>query len=49
MELEFFLLRESEDGGIELADPLDRLDQPCYDMKGLTRHYDFLSRRSRRT
>ncbi len=43
MELEFFLLRESADGGIELADPLDKLDQPCYDMKGLTRHYDFLS------
>ena len=43
MELEFFLLREKEDGGIELADPLDRLDQPCYDMKGLTRQYEFLS------
>jgi glutamine synthetase len=43
MELEFFLLREKDDGGIELADPLDRLDQPCYDMKGLTRQYDFLS------
>ena len=43
MELEFFLLREREDGGIELADPLDRLEQPCYDMKGLTRQYEFLS------
>ena len=49
MELEFFLLRENADGGIELADPLDRLDQPCYDMKGLTRQYEFLSRRSRPT
>ena len=38
-----FLLRESADGGIELADPLDNLAQPCYDMKGLTRQYDFLS------
>ncbi len=46
MELEFFLLRETADGGIELADPLDRLDQPCYDMKGLTRHYEFLSQLS---
>lgn len=46
MELEFFLLRESADGGIELADPLDKLDQPCYDMKGLTRHYEFLSQLS---
>ncbi|MGH2595626.1 MAG: type III glutamate--ammonia ligase, partial [Actinomycetota bacterium] len=43
MELEFFLLRENAEGGIELADPLDRLDQPCYDMKGLTRQYEFLS------
>ena len=47
MELEFFLLRETADGGIELADPLDRLDQPCYDMKGLTRQYEFLSTLSR--
>ena len=47
MELEFFLLRESADGGIELADPLDNLAQPCYDMKGLTRQYDFLSTLSR--
>jgi len=46
MELEFFLLRENAEGGIELADPLDRLDQPCYDMKGLTRHYEFLSQLS---
>jgi len=43
MELEFFLLRENAEGGIELADPLDRLEQPCYDMKGLTRQYEFLS------
>src|SRR5215212_6036820 len=47
MELEFFLLRETEDGGIELADPLDRLDQPCYDMKGLTRNLDFVSQVAR--
>src|SRR5213595_1719770 len=43
MELEFFLLREAEGGEIVLADPLDRLEQPCYDMKGLTRQYEFLS------
>src|SRR5918997_504135 len=42
-ELEYFLVRETEDGGIELADPLDRLDQPCYDMRGLTRNLDFVS------
>ena len=30
-----------------MADPLDNLAQPCYDMKGLTRQYDFLSTLSR--
>ena len=42
-ELEYFLLRRSADGGIELADPLDTLDQPCYDMRALTRNLDFVS------
>ena len=46
-ELEYFLVREREDGSIELADPLDRLDQPCYDMRGLTRNLDFMSQVSR--
>ena len=27
-ELEYFLLRQTEDGGIELADPLDTLESP---------------------
>src|SRR5919112_1940603 len=43
IELEYFLVRETEDGGIELADPLDRLEKPCYDMRGLTRNLDFVS------
>src|SRR5919198_842264 len=46
-ELEYFLVREKEDRSIELADPLDRLDQPCYDMRGLTRNLDFMSQISR--
>ena len=46
-ELEYFLLRRREDGGIELADPLDTLDQPCYDMRALTRNLDFVSEVSR--
>jgi glutamine synthetase len=46
-ELEYFLVREKEDRSIELADPLDRLDQPCYDMRGLTRNLDFMSQVSR--
>ena len=42
-ELEYFLLRRTEDGGIEPADPLDTLDLPCYDMRALTRNLDFVS------
>ena len=32
-ELEYFLVRRNDDGTIELADPLDTLAQPCYDMR----------------
>ena len=42
-ELEYFLLRRTADGGIEVADPLDTLDLPCYDMRALTRNLDFVS------
>jgi len=42
-ELEYFLVRRNEDGTIELADPLDNLPQPCYDMRALTRNLDFVS------
>jgi glutamine synthetase len=42
-ELEYFLVRRREDGGIELADPLDTLDQPCYDMRALTRSLGFVT------
>jgi len=41
-ELEYFLVRRREDGGLELADPLDTLDLPCYDMRALTRNLDFV-------
>jgi len=46
-ELEYFLLRRAVDGSLELADPLDTLDQPCYDMRALTRNLDFMSEVSR--
>jgi glutamine synthetase len=46
-ELEYFLVRRREDGSIEIADALDTLDQPCYDMRGLTRNLDFVSQVSR--
>ena len=42
-ELEYFLLRRGADGNLELADPLDTLDLPCYDMRALTRNLDFVS------
>jgi glutamine synthetase len=42
-ELEYFLVRRTEDGGIEVADRLDTLELPCYDMRGLTRNLDFVS------
>jgi glutamine synthetase len=47
LELEYFLLRSDGEGGIQLADPLDDLEKPCYDLKGLTRNYDFLTTVSR--
>ena len=46
-ELEYFLVRRRDDGSIEVADPLDTLDQPCYDMRGLTRNLDFVAQVSR--
>jgi glutamine synthetase len=41
-ELEYFLVRLRDDGSIELADKLDTLSQPCYDMRALTRNLDFV-------
>jgi glutamine synthetase len=42
-ECEFFLTRKNDDGSISVADPLDTLDRPCYDMKALSRQFDFIS------
>jgi glutamine synthetase len=42
-ELEYFLVRRTDDGGIEIADDRDTLDLPCYDMRALTRNLDFVS------
>jgi glutamine synthetase len=46
MELEYFLIRQ-ENGSISIADSLDTLEKPCYDLKGLTRNYEFLGTVSR--
>jgi glutamine synthetase len=42
-ELEYFLLRRGENGTLEVADARDDLDQPCYDMRALTRSLDFVT------
>src|SRR6266516_813137 len=47
LELEYFLIRQREDGSIEIADANDTLEKPCYDMLGLTRRYDFQTTVSR--
>ncbi|MBA2517770.1 MAG: type III glutamate--ammonia ligase [Solirubrobacterales bacterium] len=46
-ELEYFLVRRQEDGSIVVADPLDTLQQPCYDMRALTRNFDFVAQVAR--
>jgi glutamine synthetase len=47
IELEYFLLQLAADGSISIADTLDTLEKPCYDLRGLTRNYDFLTTISR--
>jgi glutamine synthetase len=47
LELEYFLVELKDDGSIVLEDELDSLEKPCYDLNGLSRHYDFLTTVSR--
>jgi glutamine synthetase len=42
-EPEYFLVKKTADGGIRVADELDDAGLPCYDAKGLTRSYEFLT------
>ena len=42
VEAEYHLVRRTADGGIEVADPLDNSEKPCYEAKGLTRMWDHL-------
>jgi len=46
-EAEYFLVRRSASGGIEVADPMDQAKAPCYDAHALTRMYDHLTTVSR--
>ncbi len=43
-EAEYFLVRRKPEGGIDLADPIDTMELPCYDAKGLTRMLPHLTR-----
>jgi glutamine synthetase len=43
LELEYFLVQKTDEGSIQLADPMDTLEKPCYDLVGLTRNLDFLT------
>jgi glutamine synthetase len=47
LELEYFLVTLNADGSIEIADKLDTLEKPCYDITGLTRQYELLTTVSR--
>jgi glutamine synthetase len=47
LELEYFLVELLDDGSIRLADVLDTLEKPCYDLNGLSRQYEFLTTVSR--
>ena len=44
LEPEFSLLRMDEQGNIHPFDPTDKLQKPCYDYKGITRHAAYLER-----
>ena len=47
VEAEYHLLRRDEAGKLAVADALDNLDYPCYDARGLTRMYDYLTTMSK--
>lgn len=46
-EAEFMLVDFDDDGNLIVADKYDNWDRPCYDVKGLTRQYDFVTDMSR--
>jgi glutamine synthetase len=46
-ELEYFLLKRAPDGSLVVADELDTMEQPCYDMRALTRNLEFVGAVSR--
>ena len=47
IELEFFLVKEQRRAASSCSTTSTPLEQPCYDMKGLTRNYEFIAQLSR--
>ena len=47
VEAEFTLVDFDDEGSLVVADALDDWSKPCYDVKGLTRQYEFVTRLSR--
>ncbi|MGM0929672.1 MAG: type III glutamate--ammonia ligase [Actinomycetota bacterium] len=46
-EAEFTLVDFDENGKLVVADRMDNWSKPCYDVKGLTRQFDFVTRMSK--
>lgn len=46
-EAEFMLVDFDDDGRLVVADRFDKWHRPCYDVKGLTRQYEFISQLSK--
>jgi len=46
-EAEFMLVGFDEDGQLVVSDRQDNWDRPCYDVKGLTRQYEFVTTMSK--
>jgi glutamine synthetase len=42
-EVEYFLLKQDENGALTTADPRDDTVRPCYDVRGVTRMYDHVT------
>lgn len=47
VEAEFTLVDFDDDGRLVVADSFDTWPKPCYDVKGLTRQYDFVTQLSK--
>lgn len=43
IEMEYFVLRDDEDGKPTVVSPRDNLSKPCYDVVGLIEHFDLVA------